>query len=117
MNNLVLFPTQSTKRQDISFLANTREFLRELEKDARSAIGYNLDRLQQGLDPEDWKPVSAVGPGVREIRVKVRSGTFRALYIQSKEAGIHVLNVYRKKDNLMRASVKKLTVQRLKLVA
>jgi phage-related protein len=117
MNNVYAFPVQSTKRQQVTFLANTLDTLRELDKDARKAIGYNIDRLQLGQDPEDWKPMSAVGPGVREIRVKVPSGTYRALYVQSKGMEIHVLNIYRKKDNAMRDSVKKLTIQRLKLVA
>lgn len=117
MSNIIAFPTQFTKRQPINFLANTLDYLRDLEKDARSAIGYNLDRLQQGLDPEDWKPMSAVGAGVREIRIKVPSGTYRALYLQSKGQEIHVLNIYRKKDNVMRDSEKKLTIQRLKMVA
>ena len=117
MSTVIAFPTNRIKRQQVTFLANTLDFLRELSKDARSAIGYNIDRLQLGRDPEDWKPMSAVGPGVREIRVKVPSGTYRALYVQSKGKEIHILNIYRKKDNAMRDSVKKLTAQRLKLVA
>ncbi|WP_304526868.1 type II toxin-antitoxin system RelE/ParE family toxin [Halomonas sp. I5-271120] len=117
MSNVINFPKNGIKRQSVNFLANTLDYLRDLEKDARSAIGYNLDRLQLCQDPEDWKPMSAVGPGVREIRIKVPSGTYRALYVQSKGKEIHVLNIYRKKDNVMRDKVKKLTVQRLKLVA
>jgi phage-related protein len=30
-----------------------------------------LYRLQIGLDPKNWKPMTSVGSGVREIRVAV----------------------------------------------
>jgi phage-related protein len=28
-----------------------------------------LRRVQQGLDPNDWKPMASIGAGVREIRI------------------------------------------------
>jgi len=27
-------------------------------------IGYQLEHVQEGVDPNDWKPMSTVGPGV-----------------------------------------------------
>jgi phage-related protein len=39
------------------------------EEPCRQA-GFQLGKIQAGLDPDDWKPFAAVGPGTREIRIK-----------------------------------------------
>jgi phage-related protein len=38
---------------------------------ARRLAGFQLRRVQQELDPDDWKPMQTVGPGVREIRIHI----------------------------------------------
>ncbi len=43
--------------------------------------GYQLDKVQRGLEPTDWKPMNSVGRGVREIRIKDDQGIFRVIYI------------------------------------
>ena len=58
--------------------------------------GYELYLVQSGLDPSDWKPMSSVGPGVRESRV--RSGRqHRVFYVAKFEEGIYVLHAFEKK--------------------
>jgi predicted XRE-type DNA-binding protein len=37
---------------------------------------YQLERVQRGLEPDDWKPMNSIGLGVREIRVRDRSGAY-----------------------------------------
>lgn len=116
MKNVLEFKSKGKERQAAVFVADTLDSLRDLSEDARSALGYNIDLLQQGRNPDNWKPVPQIGPGVREIRVKVASGTYRGLYFQGKGKEIHVLNVYRKKDNAMRDGIKRVAVQRFKQV-
>ncbi len=53
--------------------------LRAFPETARREVGYQLDRVQRGLDPEDWKPMSSVGSGVREVRIHEQSGAFRVI--------------------------------------
>jgi predicted XRE-type DNA-binding protein len=36
----------------------------------RYRAGVELRAVQNGLDPDDWKPMKAVGSGVREIRIR-----------------------------------------------
>ena len=48
--------------------------LRAFPADARRDAGFELRRVQQGLDPDDWKPMRSIGPGVREIRIRQASG-------------------------------------------
>ena len=49
-----------------------------------------------GDEPRHWKPPATVGPGVREIRVKVRD-QYRVLYVIKKGEVIHVLHGFVKK--------------------
>jgi phage-related protein len=64
---------------------------------ARREAGYQLYQLQEGLDPDDWKPMNAVGPGVREIRIREQDGAFRVIYVAKFEVAIYVLHCFQKK--------------------
>jgi phage-related protein len=57
----------------IEFRGDSLDRLRELPEEARREAGFQLDRVQRGLEPFDWKPMSSVGAGVREIRVRSES--------------------------------------------
>jgi phage-related protein len=71
--------------------------LREFPKAARQAAGYQLDRIQRGLEPDDWKPMKAIGPGVRELRIRDRSGAFRVIYLAALADRVAVLHAFQKK--------------------
>jgi phage-related protein len=81
----------------IEFRGDSLDRLREFSRDARREAGFQLDRVQRGLDPFDWKPMSTVAPGVREIRIRDDSGAFRVLYVAKFEDAIYVLHCFRKK--------------------
>ena len=38
--------------------------------EVRREIGYQLEHVQDGMDPDDWKSMPTIGAGVREIRVR-----------------------------------------------
>jgi len=59
--------------------------------------GHQLYQLQSGEDPDDWKPMSSVGAGVREIRIRDKSGAFRILYVAKLDDAIYVLHCFQKK--------------------
>jgi len=54
-------------------------------------------RVQRGLHPNDWKPMTGIGPGVREIRIRDDTGAFRVIYVASRAEGIYVLHAFQKK--------------------
>jgi|SRR5436190_4268474 len=58
--------------------------------------GFQLRRVQQGLDPDDWKPMQTVGPGVREIRIQI-AGAHRVFYVTTQREAIYVLHAFEKK--------------------
>jgi phage-related protein len=80
----------------VSWLGSSLEDLRAFPEDARRAAGYQLGRLQQGLLPTDWKPMTTVGPGVVEIRVHTRL-EHRVFYIAKFEEAVYVLHAFEKR--------------------
>ena len=65
--------------RDLKFRGSSLKDLCQFPKDARREAGYQLDRVQNGLEPEDFKPMSDIGSGVQEIRIKDEAGILRVL--------------------------------------
>lgn len=63
----------------------------------RKEAGVQLHKVQQGIEPSDWKPMTSVGQGVREIRIRDEAGIFRVLYIAKIEDTVYVLHAFQKK--------------------
>ena len=63
---------------------------------ARRLTGFQLRRVQQGLEPDDWKPMTTVGPGVREIRIHI-DGARRVFYLATRTEAVYVLHAFEKK--------------------
>lgn len=81
----------------IEFLGASLKMVREFPVTARREAGHQLDRVQRGLDPTDWKPVKSIGQGVREIRIQ-HAGQYRVIYVASFEEVIYVLHAFQKKS-------------------
>ena len=82
--------------KEIEFVGRSLEVVRGFSVDAKREAGYQLDRVQRGLDPTDWKPMTSIGQGVREIRIK-EDGQWRIIYIAKFEDAVYVLHAFRKK--------------------
>ena len=80
----------------IEFLGTSLKTVREFPALAKREIGHQLDRVQHGLDPTDWKPVKSVGKGVCEIRVQ-HKGQYRVIYVASFDEKVYVLHAFHKK--------------------
>lgn len=66
------------------FEGSSLEDLRELPREARRSIGFQLERLQAGQEPKNWKPLTSLGKGifgVREIRIEVDTNIYRSAYV------------------------------------
>ena len=85
----------------VVFVGSSLNDLRDFSPLARQMAGFQIDRVQNGLMPEDFKPMPNVGQGVYEIRVNVQ-GAWRVLYISRLEDAIYVLHCFQKKtQNIM----------------
>jgi phage-related protein len=53
----------------VGWRGSSRKDVRDFPDDARTEAGYQLHLLQQGKQPDDWKPMATVGAGVYELRI------------------------------------------------
>jgi len=70
--------------------------LRAFPMAARRRAGFELRRVQEGLLPDDWKPMGSVGPGVYEIRIHT-AVEHRVFYIAKFDEAIYVLHAFEKR--------------------
>ena len=83
--------------KEIIWLGSSYDDLKAFPADAKQNAGFQLHKIQQGNDPNDWKPLTIVGAGVREIRIKAESGAFRVIYVANIGLKICVLHAFQKK--------------------
>lgn len=81
----------------VKWLGTSRRDLEKQREEIRSELGYQLYRVQLGLMPNDYKPMSEIGPGTYEIRVADGDGIARLMYVAKFEGAVHVLHVFTKK--------------------
>lgn len=81
----------------VEFRGGSLDDLRAFPQTARREAGYQLDRVQQGEDLDDWKPMKTVGQGVREIRIRDAAGTFRVMYVAKLADAVYALHCVQKK--------------------
>ncbi len=61
----------------VVWMGGSREDLTKFPETVQDSLGFELYRVQCGLEPKDWKPMATVGAGVKEIRVRDEAGIFR----------------------------------------
>lgn len=84
--------------KDVKFVGSSLDDLRAFPKSPRQDMGRQINRVQQGFDPLDWKPVKSVGPGVREIRIRDEGNNYRCMYVTNPGKSVYVLHVFIKKS-------------------
>lgn len=80
----------------LQWLGSSRNDVRAFPRGARRLTGFQLRRVQQGLEPFDWKPIATVGPGVHEIRVHTAL-EHRVLYVTKFAEAVYVLHAFEKR--------------------
>jgi phage-related protein len=69
-------------------------------EEPRRQAGFQLGKIQAGLDPDNWKPFAAVGPGTREIRLAESNGIYRVMYVAKFVGAVYVLHCFQKKTQV-----------------
>jgi len=83
--------------KSVEFRASSLQDLRSFPSTVMREAGYQIDRLQNGLLPDDFKPMSTIGRGAAEIRLWDEAGTFRVIYVAKFEDAVYVLHCFQKK--------------------
>ena len=81
----------------VEFRGTSLDDLRAFPSSAMRDAGYQLDRVQHGLQPDDAKPMPTIGAGAMELRIWDEAGTFRVVYVAKFEDAVYVLHCFKKK--------------------
>lgn len=97
----------------VTFEGNTLDVIRGFPDQARQRCGYEIDRVQRDLEPDDWKHFSSIGPGVFEIRIRLDK-QYRVIYITRRINKLHILHAFVKKTQKTRKIDVDIAKRRLK---
>lgn len=100
----------------IYFVGKSLDELKQFPDDVKREAGYQLDRVQRGYDPNDWKAMKTIGTGVREIRIKDEAGIYRVIYVAKYLETIFVLHAFKKKTQKTAQKDLDIAKQRLKTI-
>ena len=103
--------------KEIRWVGSAYDDLLDFPVDARRQAGFQLGKVQAGLEPEDWKPFDEVGSGSREIRIRQADGSFRVLYVAKFEEAIYVLHCFQKKTQTTSQQDKHIAATRYRAIA
>ena len=84
--------------RDVNFVGSSLDDLRSWPKRARHDMGRQIDLVQRGLEPSDWRPMPGVGRGVREIRLRDAGSAYRSIYVTNIGHAVYILHVFVKKS-------------------
>lgn len=84
--------------KNVDFRGSSLADLRDFPQPMRREVGYQIDQVQHGLDPDDWKPMNTIGAGVKEVRMRDDSGIYRVFYVAKFGNTVYVLHCFKKKS-------------------
>jgi phage-related protein len=99
--------------KELIWLGDAREVVRDFPKAVREDVGHQLWSVQEGDEPDDWKPMPTVGAGVTELRIHHES-EYRVLYVAKFAEGVYVLHAFVKKTQRTARKDLRLAEQRYK---
>ena len=83
--------------KEVIWIGRSKVDLKAFPAAVMDNMGHQLFLVQCGLEPDDWKPMSTIGIGVKEIRVKDVAGNFRTVYLATWPEAVYVLHCFQKK--------------------
>jgi phage-related protein len=81
----------------VRFIGSAKDDISAFPNSVRTRAGYELFMVQVGRDPVNWKPLSRVGAGACEIRVRDETGVYRVIYVAKFADAVYVLHAFQKK--------------------
>lgn len=76
----------------------TDEIKKNWPMEMRKEVGFQLGRVQQGLDPDHYREMPSIGAGVKEIKLQDEDKSqYRLIYIAKFPEGIYAFHVITKK--------------------
>ena len=89
--------SQAPVKRAVLWRGSSLEDVRRFPEPARREAGRQLNFIQHGGEPSDWKAMATVGAGVIEIRIHA-SGAHRVLVVTKFASAVFVLHAFEKKS-------------------
>jgi phage-related protein len=105
------------QEKEIRWVGSSYDDLLAFPDEPRRQAGFQLAKVQAGLDPDNWKPFDGVGAGTREIRIKEAQGVFRVMYVAKFVEAIYVLHCFQKQTQATSRQDKEIAEARYRAVA
>ena len=83
--------------KEVDWRGSSREDLLSFPSEVRRTAGFEIGKIQNGLNPTDWKPIPSWGAGIIEIKLSVVKDQYRVVYVAKFEERIYVLHCFQKK--------------------
>ncbi|BBP01160.1 type II toxin-antitoxin system RelE/ParE family toxin [Sulfuriferula nivalis] len=99
----------------LKFIGSSLDDLKDFPAEVRREAGFELDAIQRGQMPSDFKPMLAVGSGVYEIRLHIL-GEWRVIYVAKHADAVYVLHAFQKKTQKTRHEDIALAARRYQLI-
>jgi phage-related protein len=108
--------TSTVDEKEIRWVGSSYDDLLAFPKAPRKEAGFQLGKVQAGLEPTDWKPFDEVGSGTREVRISDAKGIFRVMYVAKFEEAVYVLHCFQKKSQATSKQDKEIATARYRAV-
>lgn len=82
--------------KELRWIGSAYADLLRFPDESRRQAGFQLGKIQAGLEPDDWKPFDNLGNGIRELRIQERAGSFRVMYVAKFEEAVYILHAFQK---------------------
>ena len=82
--------------KSVIFVGGSRRALKDFPDLAKWQAGNELNEMQHGRMPTDWKPMTGVGPGAIEIRIH-EPHEHRVICVAKFREAVYVLHAFEKK--------------------
>ena len=86
------------QEKEIRWVGSSYEDILNFPAESRKEAGFQLGKVQAGLESDNWKPFDDVGAGTKEIRIRDAAGAYRVMYVAKFEEAIYVLHCFQKKS-------------------
>jgi phage-related protein len=60
----------------VRFVGDTLQAIRNFPVAAKNKAGYQPERVQRGLDPQEWKPIRSIGAVCGNFACVMKAGRF-----------------------------------------
>lgn len=117
MRGIAMTKKPLVPRKDIEFEGDSLAVLKSFPKNVQHDAGFQIDLIAIGKDPNNFSPISRIGPGAMELRIWDEEGTFRIIYVAKFSDAVHILHCFKKKTQVISKSDIKVATDRYKSIA